>query len=201
MTKFRKKLIEVDAHQWFKNGDHPEDKCETITPMVEAPFQGEGKVVRYYRNPETPWDRECKSCNQLYRNHGWIDSGEQGRTVCPGDWIITGANGIYYPYHPDYFSLAFEPNEAIGREEFAEGRDHLTVTGAFQSDKFPWCPPGFVPLKLNDPAARDLLAEYARRRGPIDSAFHRDLIEGLENTPVKENAGYEPFKTIEIRND
>ena len=25
MTKFRKKPIEIEATQWFKNGDHPKD--------------------------------------------------------------------------------------------------------------------------------------------------------------------------------
>lgn len=82
------------------------------------------------------------------------------------------------------------------REEYADGRDHLTVTGNFQSDKYKWCPPGFVPLKLSDPAARDLLAEYARRREPVDSEFPRDLLEALENVPEKPNPKYKPFKTI-----
>lgn len=84
----------------------------------------------------------------------------------------------------------------VQREELAEGRDHLTVTGTFQSDKYPWCPAGFVPLKLTDPAARDLLYEYARRRGAIDSEFERDLNEALANVPEKPNAGYAPFETV-----
>lgn len=87
--------------------------------------------------------------------------------------------------------------ETPGHEELAEGRDHLTVTGTFQSDKYPWCPAGFVPLKLTDPAARDLLREYARRRGQMDQAFRRDLLEALENVPEKLNAGYAPFATVE----
>ena len=85
----------------------------------------------------------------------------------------------------------------IGREELAEGRDHLTVTGNFQSDKYPWCPAGFVPLKLTDPAARDLLREYADRRGAIDKEFQRDLTEALANVPEKLNTGYAPFARVE----
>lgn len=83
------------------------------------------------------------------------------------------------------------------REELAESRDHLTVSGAFRSDKYPWCRVGFVPLKLADPAARDLLSEYARRRGVIDSAFKFDLYEALDRTPAKPNVRYEPFETVQ----
>jgi len=66
-----------------------------------------------------------------------------------------------------------------GREELASNREHLTVTGKFQSDKYPWCPAGFVPLKVGDPMATDLLAAYAVRRRKIDEAFCDDLTEAL----------------------
>lgn len=82
---------------------------------------------------------------------------------------------------------------APAREPFADGRDHLTVSGTFRSDKYPWCPAGFVPLKITDPAARDLLAEYARRRGIIDGEFVRDLLEALANVPEEPNPDYLPF--------
>lgn len=85
------------------------------------------------------------------------------------------------------------------REAFAEGRDHLTVSGTFQSDKFAWSAANFVPLKITDPAARDLLAEYGRRRAAIDEAFPVDLDEALENIPAKPNPKYEPFQTIAER--
>lgn len=39
-----------------------------------------------------------------------------------------------------------------------------TVNGQFQSDKYPTCPPGKVPLSVEDPTAQDLLWEYAQRR-------------------------------------
>lgn len=83
------------------------------------------------------------------------------------------------------------------REPFAEGRDHLTVSGTFQSDKYSWSGAGFVPLKITDPAARDLLAEYARRRAPIDQAFPLDLYDALERVPEKPNDRYEPFDTVQ----
>ena len=71
------------------------------------------------------------------------------------------------------------------REELAEGREHLTVTGNFQSDKYPWCAVGFLPLKLTDPLARDLIITYAHRRQAIDAEFMRDLLEAMYRPPEK----------------
>lgn len=31
MTRYRKKPVVVEATQWFKNGDHPEDEHDTRT--------------------------------------------------------------------------------------------------------------------------------------------------------------------------
>ena len=30
--KYRKKPVVIEATQWFKNGDHPEDDCKMIYP-------------------------------------------------------------------------------------------------------------------------------------------------------------------------
>jgi hypothetical protein len=40
--------------------------------------------------------------------HGWIETLEGGHTVCPGDWIITGIRGEYYPCKPNIFELTYE---------------------------------------------------------------------------------------------
>ena len=55
---------------------------------------------------------------------------------------------------------------------------HL-INGEFQSDKYPWSPPGFVPLKLTDPMAQPLLWRYAHERLSVDEEFGKDLIEAL----------------------
>jgi len=55
---------------------------------------------------------------------------------------------------------------------------HL-VNGEFQSDKYPTCPAGKVPLSTKDPMAQDLLLEYARRRKAVDPEFAADLEEAL----------------------
>ena len=68
----------------------------------------------------------------------------------------------------------------VRREPLADGREHLTVTNEFQSDKYPWCPAGFVPLKVTDPMAKWALKEYAVQRQSVDEEFSRDLFEALE---------------------
>lgn len=69
--------------------------------------------------------------------------------------------------------------QILGRFPLKSGRDHLTVTNEFQSDKYLWCHAGFVPIKITDPMARDLLEDYARRREGVDREFARDLLEAL----------------------
>lgn len=64
---------------------------------------------------------------------------------------------------------------------------HL-VNGTFQSDKYKMVPAGKVPLSVKDPAAQDLLWEYAQRRRfgshgskETDAEFSDDLEAALKN--------------------
>ncbi len=106
MNRYRKKVT-ITAVQWFKNGDHPEDDCKMFD-AGKGPFEGEGKVVRYYRNPDDDGKRNCIKCGTIMHFHGWIDTLEDGHNVCPGDWIITGIKGEYYPCKPDIFEMTYE---------------------------------------------------------------------------------------------
>lgn len=55
---------------------------------------------------------------------------------------------------------------------------HL-IEGEFQSDKYPTCPRGKVPLSVTDQTAQDLLWEYAQRRRAVDAEFSEDLETAL----------------------
>ena len=105
---FRKKPVVIEATRWLKNGDHPGDGRETFTGIDGKSFLGEGKVVRYYRNPEDDAWRKCEKCSSIMNDHGWIDTLEGGHIVCPGDWIITGVDGKKYPCKPDIFAMTYE---------------------------------------------------------------------------------------------
>lgn len=53
--------------------------------------------------------------------------------------------------------------------------EHINKNGEFQSDKYPWCHAGFVPLKLTDPMTHSVLWDYANRRESVDKEFSDDL--------------------------
>ena len=42
---------------------------------------------------------------------GWISTLEGGHVVTPGDWIIRGVAGEFYPCKPDIFERTYEPAE------------------------------------------------------------------------------------------
>lgn len=102
MARYRKKPVVIDAVQWWKNGDHPEDG-ETET---------EGAVVRFYRHPDDSGDRECEHCGRTMHEHGWIDTLEGGHIVCPSDWVITGVRGERYPVKDAIFRETYEAVDA-----------------------------------------------------------------------------------------
>lgn len=97
MPQYRRIPTEVEAIQWFKNGDHPND----------GPPENEGRVVRYHRVPYSPPNWKCTGCGHRMRAHGWIDQAE-GSVVCPGDWVVTGNNGYLVYNHAD-FHAEYEP--------------------------------------------------------------------------------------------
>lgn len=118
MPKYRKKPIVIEATQWFKNGDHPEDGCQMLHPdpdsttQFEPHYVGEGKVVRRFQRPDVEGSRACQHCGKTMDAHGWIDTLEAGHNVCPGDWIVTGIANEKYPCKPDIFEATYEPVEA-----------------------------------------------------------------------------------------
>lgn len=102
MPKFRKKPVVIEATQWFRNGDHPDDN----SPSDEF----EGKVVRRFRRPGEG-EKVCAMCSKTMHVHGWIDTFEGGHIVCPGDYVITGVKGERYPCKPDIFAATYESVE------------------------------------------------------------------------------------------
>lgn len=112
--KFRKKPVEVEATQWFKNGDHPEDYLSLSEGLKPGEFRiytfekmPEGEVVRYFRHPGVDGQSLCR-CGKPYDTHGWIDDEFNGKSVCPGDWIVTDSEGRYHRYSPKTFALNYE---------------------------------------------------------------------------------------------
>lgn len=112
MARYRKAPVVIEAHQWHKNGDHPEDYSKERDDYPDANLRRannwEGDIVRYFRRPDVPGDSLCSECGQPFRVHGWIDTLEDGHRVCPGDWIITGVRGERYPCKDEIFRMTYE---------------------------------------------------------------------------------------------
>jgi hypothetical protein len=116
---YRKKPIVIQAAVWEKNGDHPKDYSEAMLGLendemkVFSPAEceakkWEGQVVRYFRHPDIGGQVNCKHCNAHMHDHGWIDTLEGGHIVCPGDMVITGVAGEFYPCKPKIFAATYE---------------------------------------------------------------------------------------------
>lgn len=95
--RYRSRRRRIDATQWFKNGDHPED----------GPADSEGRVVRYFRHPDISGTTICVMCDHIMHSHGWIDKGTHGIPVCPGNWIVS-IQGKFLCYEPDVFAAMYE---------------------------------------------------------------------------------------------
>jgi hypothetical protein len=108
MPKFRTRPVEVEAHQWFANGDHPEDGLPPVEKILLSE-RSEGRVVRYFRHPTYPGHETHRKCGRTWHDHGWIDTPDGGHVVCPGDWILTDVQGDKYPCKPDVFADIYEP--------------------------------------------------------------------------------------------
>jgi hypothetical protein len=81
----------VDATQWCKNGDLPDD------------------VVRRCLTQEHHGTDVCTVCSAIMEDHGWMDGAIEGVIVCPGDWVITTEAGTRFACSPDHFHLVYEP--------------------------------------------------------------------------------------------
>lgn len=86
MTIYAVKVPMLEANQWFRNGDHPDDR--TINRI------NTGRIVirSEYNNRSIP---VCELCNKPLFEHGRINPSlaintlPEENSVCPGDYIIT----------------------------------------------------------------------------------------------------------------
>ena len=79
MPYYRKIPVVIEAVQWFKDGDHPAVFVHTIGGQV--------------------W----------VNGQAYVETLEGRHLVTPGDWIIKGVKGEFYPCKPDIFEATYEP--------------------------------------------------------------------------------------------
>ena len=89
----RKKPVIVEAWQWLRHGDH-----EMVRPLLKD-FSDDLDVIGMAGELVLPLGRE---------NYGFIETLEGGHLVTPGDFIIKGVKGEFYPCKPDIFDKTYE---------------------------------------------------------------------------------------------
>lgn len=65
---------------------------------------------------------------------------------------------------------------------------HLTPGGEFVSDKYPWCPTGFLALKFTDPNAWTSLLLYARMVEMEGPDHDRELVADIRTAVANAKA-------------
>lgn len=132
MSTYRTRQRTAEATRWFKNGDHPTDRVgkreldvvaladehpELFGPDEVGPIPDdaptyerlEGAVVRFFRHPDVDGSETHSVCGWIWNSHGWLDTGDGGQTVCPGDWVIDEGVSGYRVMSNEEFEAVFEP--------------------------------------------------------------------------------------------
>lgn len=90
--KFKKKPVVIEAEQWDGTRASKEriEKvfCDLVTNSIELGMDND-------------WDSKEYLSWTIYTLEGLI-------TASPGDWIIKGVKGEFYPCKPDIFKLTYE---------------------------------------------------------------------------------------------
>lgn len=88
MPKFRKRPVVIEAVQYAESGDKPLAAVMEFTKEL-------GEKRRVVMRNDEPVSLLIQTLE------GWM-------TASPGDWIIRGVAGEYYPCKPDIFAKTYE---------------------------------------------------------------------------------------------
>jgi len=150
--------------------------AECIEALVDAKLGDKAHVL--VAGPSGMW---CGNCGLDERNwtrecHGRLAPAEPTAATSESPDYVPGGTTVGSPSGYSWLRQGDTPRP----KPDSPIRPHI-VDGKFQSDKYPTCPPGKVPLSVEDPMAQDLLWEYARRRQAVDAEFASDLEFALMN--------------------
>ncbi|MHA7900781.1 MAG: hypothetical protein ACX94B_13030 [Henriciella sp.] len=98
MPKFRKKPVEIEAMRWPGNpnaGHH-----------LVLDWMGR-KSIKHM--PDGCWLRRVEASSGAVEFNLVIKTLEGEMDARPGDWIIRGVRGEFYPCKPDIFEATYEP--------------------------------------------------------------------------------------------
>ena len=89
--KYRKKPLVIEAEQW--------------EPYKVSNFLSQANLTPI--DSDTDWI--CQGCGNRATLHMNCPTLEGWHIVCPGDYIIKGVKGEFYPCKPDIFEMTYEP--------------------------------------------------------------------------------------------
>jgi hypothetical protein len=89
--KFRKKPVVIEAMQWNGSAESIRQICQ----WANARFEDEPNV-------------DYVSCHDGTVSDVLVHTLEGEMQVSPGDWIIKGVKGEFYPCKPDIFEQTYE---------------------------------------------------------------------------------------------
>lgn len=96
-ANYRKRPVVIEAIHFDGTGE----SCTAVTAFFGTPYTG---------------NHRWKSTT----NHGgWIITLEGEMEFSPGDWIIRGTKGEFYPCKPDVFAEVYEPADPEAMREAA----------------------------------------------------------------------------------
>jgi hypothetical protein len=91
--RFRKKPVEVEAMHW-------DGTAEGATPIINWAVSLGERAIRY-READTSYEPTVPPCLK-------VDTLEGTMQAAPGDWIIRGVQGEFYPCKPDIFEATYD---------------------------------------------------------------------------------------------
>ena len=95
MARYRKRPIEIEAVQW--------DGTEVAAGALVAQIKAGGGDAHYdVVSTAAPSDGRWEHRLLIGTLEGWL-------IASPGDWIIRGIQGEFYPCKPDIFAETYEP--------------------------------------------------------------------------------------------
>ena len=110
--RFKKKPVVIDATRWdgspkgaspiigWMLDEHTAARLHWPNPGDQNCPDIQGHAVRHY----------CPACDYTDERPAIaIDTLEGTITASPGDWIIRGVQGEFYPCKPDIFDATYEP--------------------------------------------------------------------------------------------
>ncbi|WP_409186687.1 DUF6011 domain-containing protein [Amycolatopsis sp. VS8301801F10] len=141
-------IVRVHGLGWLHDDPHPVDPNQIPLPLentVPAPQIFRKKPV------EIEAMQVLDDLNQVYDVAAWVDRNggkltdplhtfdcafkihtlEGDMAVNPGDWVIRGVHGEFYPCKPDIFAETYEPADAVSAKD--DGHPAATTVQEGQS--------------------------------------------------------------------